>query len=531
MQRTHLETQAQASRHNRLKHKEASAKLKTPGEAAPLQQETPTVDPVGGEFFSCNASMEYFRHCASGGGVSYLVAKAALRDHSKMNRITKEDVQMFMSFSHFVATLTRPQREQFATVSNEISLAGKRHDPMMAWVPKGRPSKKFKSGNELPDLEPIKVPVPRAKESMRRMIMEGKNALFSNPPHPEVHKVGEHAYVLPSECIADLMAHGRLNHRQKRSQLQSLGESLLARSFSVANDSDSIQSIFTGLWSDDFEPNYSTNANRGSVWTMTMTIQTHKSHNPSMYHVCLVAVGPSKVDHREVERKIFDDLAKLRRKDDAPPVTMWDGSTKSNRAVSVHLLAVVQDQPERRRFNRLLLGGSGTHPRFGWRCEWLHFVENMAPCHVCRGHLVSGSSFESDWERLDCPNCHNWMQNPESMSFQLPAHCPMNESAPGEMMISTSRLTHDMLSGAVDKAHDKVSKQEWTLQTMRAYLQTYCLNQEVVDAVGECAKNVGMHLKAIEENHAETTAACKTLQQEEPHLHQKWKSYRFGLPD
>ena len=60
------------------------------------------------------------------------------------------------------------------------------------------------------------IPVPTTKEQLQSIICEGNHicegncSLINNLPHPEVRTLDNHAYVLPSECIANLLAHGTM---------------------------------------------------------------------------------------------------------------------------------------------------------------------------------------------------------------------------------------------------------------------------------------------------------------------------------
>jgi hypothetical protein len=149
------------------------------------------------------ASKEYFFSNIDVDGAFYLTAKAMLHDGNKKNEIDVRDVIMFMSVAHLVASVTRSQRELLAVVISETTKCSLRKFEEQYEVKS--PAKRLK-------LTPsIRLPVPTSKQDLRRYIVEGKNALFTNLPHPKVHTKGKHSYLLPSECIADLMAHGRID--------------------------------------------------------------------------------------------------------------------------------------------------------------------------------------------------------------------------------------------------------------------------------------------------------------------------------
>ena len=301
-----------------------------------------------------------------------------------------------------------------AFVLCQTTMCTLRHNPQMKYTPTA--AKKLKDNCKT---ESIKLHPPTTKEEIRRQIIEGKDALFNNLPHPEVKNLGvNHSYILPSECIADLAAHGKLDFKAKRTVVQSLGESYLATKLQKEDSKSNTKSVFLSLWSDDFDPNYSTKNNRGSVWIMTMCIQTTKSGNPGLHSIYPVAIGDSKENHRDISEIILDDIKNLHYSGSGDNIIMWNQATKKNEKINVHLLSLQQDQPERRKFTGLLCGGEGTHPRWGWLAVVAKFVDTIIPCQKCRKMLKKHYIDNTFWEPVECIDCHNWMQFPHLMKFE-----------------------------------------------------------------------------------------------------------------
>lgn len=275
------------------------------------------------------------------------------------------------------------------------------------------------------------------QEQLRKYILEGSNAIFTNLPHPRVLTKYDHAYVLPSECVADLLAHGRIDSRGKNSPVQSLAESFKANLLADRDKAFGAKSIFLSLWSDDFDPNYSTKNNRGSIWIMTLCVQTIKSGNPTIDCVYPIAMGDKDADHREITGLLLDDIKELEATLERKPKVMWNGHTKKNEAVSCHLIALVQDQPERRKFNGLLAGGKGPHARFGWWVPMSQFVDNINPCDVCRDLLAKNYPGDQTWiPNRGCPDCHCWMADHESMKCDPGEPYPTCEMPSGEKLLA-----------------------------------------------------------------------------------------------
>ena len=516
-QRTHLTENSQLARHNRRFHKEAAA--------AASKQEEPKVnthapkDIPSLNSFGRKASKDYFRAAAGGNGQRYLIAKA-LGQESTMSNLDDDDIDMMMSLSHLVTTLTRNQRELLAEVLAKTTEATRRqHGKEM----------EAKQTRKAPQRQSI--PVPTTKQQLRSIICEGNRSLISNLPHPEVRTMDDHAYVLPSECIADLLAHGTIdfNHGHSIHQVQSLAQCRLAKQIIEKNNHSQCKSVFLSFWSDDFEPNYS-KGNRGSVWICTLTVQTAESGTPRINNVYPIAVGPKGSSHQDVVRLLLDDIKTLERAEgQESTVVMYDGKTKSDVKVSAHLICVTQDQPERRGFNGLLLGGKAYHARWGWSFNASEVEEKMPPCANCVNEMKTTVRGETPELRI-CNQCFNFWNSPSEMN-----HDPGDEYPESELdddvdldgvtsrTLKCKQLSFSILKETAKRTHDKIVAGEWTKATARAYLSRFCINTQSQDELITCATNSATRKKAEEENNAEILSACDALMVEEPNKHGEWK--------
>ena len=57
------------------------------------------------------------------------------------------------------------------------------------------------------DQQEVLVRPPTSHEEIGAYFLKGKNALFANPPHPQVFTLKNHAHCSPSDCLADFLAH------------------------------------------------------------------------------------------------------------------------------------------------------------------------------------------------------------------------------------------------------------------------------------------------------------------------------------
>ena len=203
---------------------------------------------------------------------------------------------------------------------------------------------RFESGKS-PKRHKVRPPtfleVMTTPQQIRAYVIEGKNSLFNNLPHPHVKTCGSHAYVLPSDVLADFMGHGLYDTDQPKDlhPVQPLSCSPAAMKHRNPLKPKCIE-IFGGLWSDGFEPNY-TVANRGSAWIMTMSLESKGIKGLTAKHVYPVAIGKESDDHREVEHILWRDIRSI-----TGEGRYYDGKTDENQDVNFQLLTIMHDQPE-----------------------------------------------------------------------------------------------------------------------------------------------------------------------------------------
>ena len=107
-------------------------------------------------------------------------------------------------------------------------------------------------------------------------------------------------------------------------------------------------------------------------------------------------------------------------------VVMYDGGGKSEVRVSAHLICVTQDQPERRGFNGLLLGGKAYHARWGWAFNNSLVREKMPPCANFLSDLKMTKSGEIAELRI-CNECLNFWNDPSEMNHDAEDDYPDSE--------------------------------------------------------------------------------------------------------
>lgn len=477
--------------------------------------------------FPCPQSIRFFQEADIGVGMMYLARRAILQRENSTDELDPDDVETFLETAFFVAKISRSQREDLATLLDRVCFTVSNQCERKALLGSEadnediRLSKKRKTSAEAG--RPLDVKILTTKEEMRTRLLSGKFALFQNLPHPQVHSYDSHAYVMPTECLADFMAHGLADMSVSRSdqalQEQPLPHSTKAREILETNRERGVRTIFGSVWSDGFDPNTKLK-NRGSAWVMTLTLETEVTGAVTIRNVYPLVVGKEVDDHRRVTRLIWEDFSSLTSTQDRD-ILMYCGREKREVKVSLHILAVSQDQPERRESTALLRGNSTYHARFGYCVNVKQIAKQMRPCVFCMGSMKSVLG-DTLWEPQACDHCLNWMANEEKVFFGV------EQDYPREMLhqsgkLQLRKLSFEDLLEAVSVTHDKVVTEAWDAKTAKAYLGTWCLPDKFKKEILLCAENCHALAKATREMNEEVINTLNIEAMENLDLHQQWK--------
>ena len=493
-QRVHLITPPQLSRHQRERHRQPGEQVEKKN--PPKEEIAPRLSPskmqtIPATYFPRAASQNFFTNEKKnpGSGPRHLVSMAVLHNSEMAKDLLPGDIKMFMTLAYFVNTISRPQRENLSSVLFEVVHALERR------------TKPIRSKS-------LHVPIPATKEEIRKTICEGKFCLRENLPHPQVYSdIPKHAYLLPSQCIADCLAHGLLDNREDKHPYQTLPKSPMAMRISTANKALGARSIFLTLWSDDFEPN-NLKDNRGSVWLQTLSIQTESSGTLTTHHVYPIIVGPKGSDHNDAMETIWNDLKKI-----SEPVEMYNGATGNNEKVSCHVLCYIMDQPECRSINGVLGGGSNSFARFGYVGDICQVASRMRPCDDCWRKLMEVKGDEH-YEISSCPQCLNWMATPpESITYETPKDFPESECPLRSKMTTFRQLTYLDLKEFLRTCHEKIVEGTWTTNVASAYLTANGINGILAASALKCATNEYALKKAVDEDNTHSTEETQKMVQ------------------
>ena len=177
-------------------------------------------DPISTDFMIRNKSKECFQNARELGS-AWLVAKSFGLDTSKQD-LTPEDVKAVITMANFVMSLTHNQLHEFASTMNTI---------------KETTHSQARAKMLQPTSLTIPIQFPTRENDMIGVFTRGKNSTKQNLPHPQVHCDANHAHCLPSECIADFLAHNnKFPPKKKSHQVQSMFDSPTAKTICIKNN-------------------------------------------------------------------------------------------------------------------------------------------------------------------------------------------------------------------------------------------------------------------------------------------------------
>jgi hypothetical protein len=156
--------------------------------------------------------------------------------------------------------------------------------------------------------------------SIRRAVLKGQHSFLNILPHPAVRLYKDHAYCLPSDCIADLRAHGLrsilydpsgstgtlfpIRGRKETAFMNHLFP--MREKMEVVVDGE-VWMLQVGCrtfneFTDDVNVNNSNKASShtSDVWVYIIDLSTHPDDSNDIRYVYPVATGPKSKDHSEV---------------------------------------------------------------------------------------------------------------------------------------------------------------------------------------------------------------------------------------
>ena len=360
------------------------------------------------------------------------------------------------------------------------------------------------------------VKLPLDENDMRRELLEGKFSIMENLPVPTVHSIAGHAYVDPLECCRCCLAwpNAKLSIlKEGNSHVEVCNHSSQSKrardifSSATAAGCDGIISYLT-FWSDDCDAGSTAMQGNANMWVLVMTVATPIDDRNRVQNSFPIAVGKKGDSHEAIYSKIAEALNKM--KDPRTQKPFYVGWKNKLVPCYFETLAWLGDQPERRGENKLMLGSSTYHARFGVSADHLSLYRSnrLQSCTQCIEKMkgLYNSPPPDLRHLLLCDECLNWDALTDSPLANVP--CPgkypkynidddprslriVNKrlSKVGEeLLLKPFRITYDSLKEAVKVAHAAYLADEWDMDNCKEFLKVEGINSDFLEQFREHAE-------------------------------------------
>ena len=161
--------------------------------------------------------------------------------------------------------------------------------------------------------QPWMLKIPQNMHDARSIYLEGKHAVVTNLPYPEINDIDEHSSGRQYFEIPDMSFYKKGLHKKgdtineiiKTEQCRDISKSIHERG---ENNNETLN-ILLMRWSDDFEPTSSNKKNRNNgMWILTVGIMKPKPTGLSSKNTFVVSLGKKGDDHRIIEDKLASDI-------------------------------------------------------------------------------------------------------------------------------------------------------------------------------------------------------------------------------
>ena len=345
-----------------------------------------------------------------GCGKRYIISQS-FGNHNQMNTISPSEIRFQMCMSSFASKLTRSMSIEFGEL---LSLM-----------------KHLYIDNVV---KPV-CPLASNYADLRRIYIDGLDAISKNVPTPIASMKEQHSYVSLIDCVSDFMIRKDNLLFNIDDWDNIINDSKLAKDMhifccekttDIVNNAKSRINIamlertlptiplFITFWSDDFDPNKSVKNNRQSVWIKTVTIFTMGKNGEKIQGTYVLSLSLKKLDHNVVETLFLNDLEKLRK---GKLLMMYSRSNRSLVYIHADIFCVMNDQPERRFNLDLSNGNSSLHGCFGLLLDCKKVKDYIRSCDQCQKSILleaTTNKFQKKWRSKKCKKCTAWLYNIES---------------------------------------------------------------------------------------------------------------------
>ena len=413
------------------------------------------------------ATKEFIFYASQGWGVEFLARKANFGKHWSEKHITDDELVRFIDIVKFVWSVKRRQEHDLAKI--------------------------------------LKWPIPSSlqciceQKDLRRIVYDGPNSFMKNLPypdpveisHPDGKPFGSYAYVPIIESLALLCLFGFDNFDFIAPGSEDI--SVWAMRLSESNyaqemyDPDADVHLLLVSWQDGYAPNR-VKKERNKTWLKTATLTTIKKDGPfcsKWKTTLLVAVGREKDDKRYVERRFYEDIAKLNQKGG---LEFYNLPLNKSVKVRVSLVAILGDQPERRDLCGFAKVAQHLYGKaLGVAGLWKAIYRSVPSCDACLKALLQNKTVVKN-----CQRCLNWdvLRNSQLATYKKLDKLPTVDGEEEAMIGRFTEIDYPDLIQAAGAAHDHVFYGHWTETAAAEYLKSFGWNTEHAAGIVRNARNM-----------------------------------------
>ncbi len=244
----------------------------------------------------------------------------------------------------------------------------------------------------------------------------------------------------------------------------------------------------------------------------------------SLRYTYPIAVGRKGISHEEVELYFSEELLSFR--SGQASNLFYSHHLKSSIPAYLELFTTLQDQPEHRSCNNIMLGNSTYTARWGYAIDIAAVCSGVPCCCDCfsfyKYHCMDNTPIPR------CEKCTQWKTDCQNgrLDFSPPRDFPMDELPVGHDKLRPLQLSYNILLEAVEKSHNRIVSGAWSLKNVRSFLQVHGLNSECINGVLQCPKNYRL-LYLVQSSHILNDNVVQLISQdfsEHPEKYTVWKA-------
>jgi hypothetical protein len=238
-----------------------------------------------------------------------------------------------------------------------------------------------------------------------------------------------------------------------------------------------------------------------------VTISPPHSSQHSVSHSYPIAIGCKDGDRTCIEHNFAAEFKKF---SSGESLSFYCGNVKGT--------VSLQDQPERRSANYIMLGRSNYTVRWVHALDFAAVASEVPACSRCKANLL----LHSDHNQGQRENCVNWDTDVKSglLDFYPPPNFPVDcVLITGKL--SPMRLSYESMRNAIAIAREEC----WTNDNATASLRVCGINKEVRTAILRCASNKLLYKQLLEspEGNESQLRAMIEDKEENPDSYRMWK--------